>query len=120
MNDTPQHRQSIEEIPVEQFELHLEQVRAARLIAKKMHESSLLLANEVRESQLRKKFDKNIIMYNKELSTLDNIITKLDKRINILRAISLEAGTFIQPINMKDLTVKGIDGNVITKPTDSE
>ena len=120
MNDTPTHRQSIDEIPVEQFEKHLEHVREARLIAKKMHESSILLANEVRETQLRKKFDKNIIMYNKELLQLDKLIDKLDKRINTLRAISLEAGVFVEPINMKELSIKGVDGNAIKKSTDSE
>ena len=119
IEDSPTHRQSIDEISIEDFEDYLEKIRTNRLILQRFHEASILVKNEVRTEQLRKKFTQQLAMFNKEFVAYDKLIDKIEKRVNVLRSLSMEAGEFTAPIDLKIQTVKGIDGNA-KKPRDLE
>ena len=120
MQDTPTQRTSLDELSIEQFDSWLEEIRKARLIVKRVRDASNLLTNEVRQEQIRKKWDQNLKMLNKEMTSMDNLIEKLEKRINVLRGLSLESGIYVEPVNIKVISIKGVDGNDLKKPANSE
>jgi len=114
MDDTPMHRKSIDELTVDQCNVYLEVIRKNRLIITKKYEAGVMVSDEVREGQLRKKFDKNIAMFNKEAATVERNIVKLEKRVTILRALAMEHGVFIDPMQLEALPPRGTDGEIIS------
>lgn len=102
LEDTPMHRQTVEEMTDEQLNSEIVNKRERRMRAYRIHEEAMLMQKEEYDKKLLEKLKKQCDMLDKDLATVDRALDRADKRVITIITIRNELGITIEE-QMKEM-----------------
>lgn len=90
--DTPFHRASIKEIPIDELEERLEKLRVRRLASYTIYQAGQEAKQRAKDVKTAQQFEKACEQVAKLLETVDKNIEKLEKKVLDIQALRLIMG----------------------------
>lgn len=88
--DTPTHRATINELPEDIAQAHLDGIRERRMRTFQVYQEVQAEKAKARAASVSKQLEKQLAMLAKEIASLDKYCEKVEVRLNKVRALRLE------------------------------
>ncbi len=88
--DTPIELADLTKLSPDERDTLLEQIRERRLRPVRVYEETLRLREAAKRAKIEIVFDKQILMFEKDLARADKAMTKVEERLVKLRGLQLE------------------------------